>query len=116
MTTIRVNATFPKVSSADLAAFRHAAATALEVARSEPGVLQYEWFFDDTESVCVVQETYQDVQALLAHAAALGETLTTLSQLGGGCEIAMFGDPPSGLIEPAAPVRRSIFRASFQRK
>ena len=49
--------------------FKRAAAEALQIARSETGVLQYEWSFDDAETLCVVHETYEDFAALLEHMA-----------------------------------------------
>ena len=67
MNRIQVNAKFANISSSNLAEFKKVAAHALEIAKSEPGVLQYDWFFDDTQTVCVVRETYQDSEALLAH-------------------------------------------------
>ena len=116
MHRIRVNARFPDVSSSNLSAFKHAAAAALEIARREPGVLQYDWFFDDTGTVCVVHETYRDSHALLAHAAVLGDILTALSELGGGCQLELFGDPSSLVVDATAQVQRSIFRSAFQGK
>jgi quinol monooxygenase YgiN len=116
MNRIQVAARFPNVSGSNLAEFKKVAAHALEIAKSEPGVLQYEWFFDDTHTVCVVRETYQDSEALLAHITTLGVTLNTLSELGGGCELEMFGDPSPLLVDATAPVQRSIFRSSFQGK
>jgi hypothetical protein len=47
MNRIQVNAKFANVSSSNLAEFKKVAAHALEIAKSEPGVLQYDWFFDD---------------------------------------------------------------------
>ena len=116
MNRIQVNATFANVSSSNLAEFKKVATHALEIAKGEPGVLQYDWYFDDTQTVCVVRETYQDSEALLAHITTMGEALDTLSQLGGGCELEMFGDPSPQLVEVTAPLRRSIFRSSFQGK
>jgi Antibiotic biosynthesis monooxygenase len=113
---VRVTARFPHVWGVDLAQFKKAAAHALEVARGEPGVLRYDWFFDDTETVCLVRETYEDSEALLAHIANLGETFDTLSQLGGGCELEMFGNPSAQLLDATPPSRRTLFRASFQGK
>jgi quinol monooxygenase YgiN len=114
MNRIQVNARFTNISSSNLAAFKKAAADALEIAKSEPGVLQYDWFFDDTQTVCVVRETYQDSQALLAHITTMGEALNTLGQLGGGCELEMFGEPSPQLVDVTAPLQRSIFRSRFQ--
>jgi quinol monooxygenase YgiN len=116
MNRIQVTATFANISSSNLAEFKKVAARALEIAKSEPGVLQYDWFFDDTHTVCVVRETYQDSEALLAHIANMGEALNTLSELGGGCELEMFGDPSPLLVDVTAPIQRSIFRSCFQGK
>ena len=116
MNRIQVNAKFAHVTSSNLAEFKRVAAHALDIARNEPGVLQYDWFFDDTDTVCVVRETYQDSEALLAHIANMGEALNTLSELGGGCELEMFGDPSPLLVDVPAPPQRSIFRSCFQGK
>ena len=116
MNRIQVNAKFANVSSSNLAEFKKVAAHALEIAKREPGVLQYDWFFDDTDTVCVVRETYQDSEALLAHIANMGEVLNTLGELGGGCELEMFGDPSPLLVDVPAPPQRSIFRSCFQGK
>lgn len=116
MNTIQVNAKFTNVSNSNLAEFKKVAAEALEIAKREPGVLQYDWFFDDTETVCVVRETYQDSESLLTHIAAMSEVLNRLSELGDGCELEMFGDPSPQLIDLTAPLQRSIFRSIFQGK
>ena len=102
MNTIQVNARFGHVPSSQLDEFKQVAAQALATAQSQPGVLRYDWYFDDTQTVCVVQETYQDSEALLAHIATMGEALNTLSELGGGCEIEMFGDPSPKLVDVTA--------------
>jgi quinol monooxygenase YgiN len=115
MNRIQVSAKFANVSSSNLAEFKKVAANALEIARSEPGVLQYDWFFDDTDTVCVVRETYRDSESLLAHITAMGQVLNRLSELGGGCELEMFGDPPPQLAD-VADEQRSIFRSTFQGK
>ena len=116
MNRIQVNAKFADISSSNLAEFKKVATHALEIAKSEPGVLQYDWFFDDTQTVCVVRETYQDSEALLAHITTMGGMLNTLSELGGGCELEMFGDPSPLLVDVPAPPQRSIFRSCFQGK
>jgi quinol monooxygenase YgiN len=114
MNRIQVTATFANVSSANLAEFKKVATHALAIAEGESGVLQYEWFFDDTQTVCVVRETYQDSEALLAHITNMGGTLDTLSELGGGCELEIFGDPSPRLVEVTAPLQPSVFRSWSQ--
>ena len=116
MNSIRVNAKFVDIPAANLAEFKKVAAEALAITRSEQGVLQYDWFFDDTETVCVVLETYKDSEALLAHIANVGEEFGRLVELGGGCELEMFGDLPAQLVEATAGVQRSVFPSYFQGK
>jgi quinol monooxygenase YgiN len=116
MNRIQVTARFANVSSSNLAEFKKVAAQAMDIAKGEPGVLQYNWYFDDTQTVCVVRETYQDSEALLAHNTNMGETLDTLSELGGGCELQIFGDPSPLLVDVTAPLQPSIFRSYFQGK
>ena len=67
MNRIQFSARFANVSSATLAEFKEAAAEVMDIAKGEPGVLQYDWFINDNQTVCVVRETYQDSDALLAH-------------------------------------------------
>lgn len=116
MDGIHVTARFANVSSANRAEFKQVAAAALDISRRERGVLQYDWFFDETETVCVVCEVYQDSQALVAHIANLGETVGRLAALGGGCELELFGDPSFPMAEPGPGVHRSVFRSRFQGK
>jgi quinol monooxygenase YgiN len=112
---VQVTARFANVSDGNREAFRRVAADALAISRREPGVLRYDWFFDDAGTVCVVQETYEDSSALVAHIANLGDTFAKLVELGGGCQLELFGDPPS-VADPGAGVQRSVFRSRFQGK
>jgi len=45
------------------------------VKEKDKGVLQYNWFFDEKESECVVVELYKDSAAVLNHAGLIGELL-----------------------------------------
>ena len=116
MNKIQVSARFANVSNDNRAEFKQVAAAALAISKREPGVLEYDWFFNDAETVCVVRETYQDSEALLAHIANVGETFGKLVDLGGGCELELFGDPSVPMVDTSAGVRRSVFRSRFQGK
>ena len=83
--------------------------------QTRAGVLQYDWFFNDDETVRVVLETYEDSSTLLAHIANLGDTFAKLVDLGGGCVLELVGDAPS-MEDPVAGVQRSVFRSHFQGK
>jgi quinol monooxygenase YgiN len=56
--------------------FKELAAQCMRSVRErDPGTLQYDWFFNDTHTECVVRETYKDSGAVLEHIANLGATL-----------------------------------------
>jgi quinol monooxygenase YgiN len=116
MNNIQVSARFADIPTANLAEFKKVAAGALAITRSEPGVLQYDWFFDDKETVCVVLERYQDSEALLAHVANVGEAFDRLVELGGACELQIFGEPSDRFLETTGGLRRSVFPSYFQGK
>ena len=116
MNSIQVRAKFADIPTTSLAEFKKVAAEALVITKSEPGVLQYDWFFDDKETVCVVLETYQDSEALLAHIANVAEPLGRLVELGGSCELEMFGEPSARLLDATTGFQRFVFRPYFQGK
>ena len=115
MNGIQVNARFSRVARSRLPEFKRLAGEAFQIARSEPRVLQYQWFLNDAETLCVVRETYEDSAALLEHMANVSEVFARLIEVAGGCELEIFGDAP-GLPDETPPgLRRSVFRSPFQR-
>jgi quinol monooxygenase YgiN len=116
MKTIQVNAKFTNITSANLAEFKKVAAEALEITKGEQGVLQYDWFLNDDETVCVVLETYQDPHALLAHITNTDKVFAKLIELGGACELQMFGNPPTHLDATPTGLQRSLFASYLQGK
>ena len=114
MDQLQVTATFPNIASENLAEFKQVAARALESARGEPGTVQYDWFFNDDESRCVVRETYANSEAVLAHLGNTGELLGKLIELG-GFQVEVFGDPSAQLMEAAAALQPSTY-SYFQGK
>ena len=54
--------------------YKRLSAEAMEIVRTkEPGTLQYDTYFNDDRSECVVIERYKDSEAALEHAANLAE-------------------------------------------
>jgi hypothetical protein len=54
--------------------FKRLSAQAMEIVRTkDTGTLQYDVFFNDDQSECMVLERYRDSEALSEHAAHLGE-------------------------------------------
>ena len=115
MEHIQITATLPSIAPADLAEFKRVAGQALEITKAEAGTLQYDWFFSDDETKCVVRETYENSDAVLAHIANVGDLIGQLAQLGGGLEIEGFGTMSPQLAEAAAAFQPTVY-SFFQGK
>ena len=94
--------------------FKTAAAACMKSVREkDTGTLQYDWFFNDDQSCCVVRERYRDSNAVLEHMGNLGAVLGELLELAGPMELEMFGDPSEELRTTVAPFGAAIY-AHFQ--
>ena len=112
---LQVTATFPRIPSDNLSEFKRMAGEALKVTADDPGVSQYDWFFNEDESKCVVRETYADSDAVLTHLGLLGDMLGTIIELAGGVEIEVFGSPSDALVKAAEALQPTIY-SYFQGK
>ena len=83
MDKIQVTATFPNIAPADRATFKELVNKAIDIAKTEPATLQYDWFSNADETRYVVREAYANSDAVLAHMGNLGELLGQLAELGG---------------------------------
>ena len=73
--------------------YKRLAAEAMEIARTkDTGTLQYEVYFNDDESECVVVERFSDSEALLEHGANLAH-LTEAILATGSVEGELLGEP-----------------------
>ena len=58
----------------ELEEFKRLAAQCMEIVRAkDTGTLQYNIYFNDDQSECIVLERYRDSEALIEHAAHLGD-------------------------------------------
>jgi len=58
-------------------------AECMEIVRTkDTGTLQYEIYFNDDQSECIVLERYRDSEALFEHAQHLGELMETIPATG----------------------------------
>jgi quinol monooxygenase YgiN len=63
-----------KFHEGKLEEFKRLAAQCMEIVRTkDTGTLQYDIYFNDDQSECVVHERYRDSEALIEHAAHLGD-------------------------------------------
>ena len=65
-----------KFHEGKLEEFKRLSAQALEIVKAkEPGTLQYDIYFNEDESECIVLERYRDSEAAIEHAANLGDQM-----------------------------------------
>ena len=63
-----------KFHEGELEEFKRLAAQCMEIVRTkDTGTLQYDIYFNDDQSECIVLERYRDSEALIEHAAHLGD-------------------------------------------
>lgn len=101
-------------------AFRAAAEEAIKLTRSEKGTLQYEWFLDEDQGTCTLQEQFADQEGAIAH--LTGKTVeTVLPKLLEASEIESFrvlGTPGPELeeaLENFPVTSRASFLGGFDR-
>ena len=63
--------------------FKRLAAQCMEIVRTkDTGTLQYEIYFNDDQSECIVHERYRDSEALIEHAAHIGNLMEAIVATG----------------------------------
>lgn len=86
-----------KFHEGKLEEFKRLAARAMETARTkDTGTLQYEIYFNDDQSECIVLERYKDSDALIEHGAHLGALAEAILATG-SVTSACLGEPSGGL-------------------
>jgi quinol monooxygenase YgiN len=86
-----------KFHEGKLEEFKRLSAQAMEIVRTkDTGTLQYEIYFNDDQSQCIVLERYKDSEALIEHAAHLGD-LTEAILATGYTAIELLGEPSAEL-------------------
>ena len=101
------------IRAGKLEEFKLLAAQCMRVVRDrDSGTLQYDWFFNDDQSECVVRETYRNSDAVLEHVANLGPTLGAML---GVCDMVLeiYGAPSDQLVKATAGLAPKIY-APFQ--
>ena len=63
--------------------FKRLSAQCMEIVRTkDTGTLQYEIYFNDDQSECIVLERYRDSEALIEHAAHIGDLMEAIVATG----------------------------------
>jgi len=78
--------------------FKRLSAVCMEIVRTkDPGTLQYDTFFNEDESECIVLERFRDLDALLQHGANIGDELMEAIVATGECFGELLGAVPEEL-------------------
>jgi quinol monooxygenase YgiN len=78
-----------------LEAFKRLSARCMEIVRSQdPGTLQYDTFFNEDESECIVLERFRDIDALLQHSENIGDEMMQAIVATGECSGELLGPVP----------------------
>jgi quinol monooxygenase YgiN len=98
-----------KFHEGKLEEFKHLAAQCMEIVRTkDTGTLQYDIYFNDDQSECIVHERYRDSDALIEHAAHLGEIMAAVFATG-SVSSALLGEPSTELREMMADSEVRLF-------
>jgi quinol monooxygenase YgiN len=108
MDTIQVTARLT-IHEGKLEEFKELAAQCMRAVRErDSGTLQYDWFFNNTHTECVVRETYKDSGAVLEHIANLGPTMGALLGVS-DMALEIYGSPSAELVKAAAGLAPRIY-------
>ena len=84
-----------KFHEGKLEEFKRLSAVCMEIVRSkDPGTLQYDTFFNEDETECIVLERFRDLDALLQHGANIGDELMEQIVATGECFGELLGPVP----------------------
>ena len=89
--------------------FKALAAECMRTVREkDSGTVQYDWFFNEAQTECVVLEAYRDSQAVLEHNANIGATLGAILAIS-DCTFEVYGTPSPKLLEAAAGLSIKVY-------
>ena len=87
-----------KMHEGRLDEFKRLSAQAMEIVRTkDSGTLQYDTYFNDDESECVVIERYRDSEAAMEHAANLAELSAAILETVSVVHGEVLGEPSAEL-------------------
>ena len=96
MKDIQVSARL-KIHPGKMEAFKKVANACVEmVKQKDKGTIQYDWFYNQRNSECIVRERYVDSDAVLKHMANVGELLGGLVELS-TISLDLYGTPSENL-------------------
>lgn len=94
-----------------LSEFTDLVSRCLEVVREkDSGTLQYDWFLNADGTECVLRERYRDSDAVLEHAANLGDLMGRFMAISDP-DIEVYGAPTDALLAAIAALHPRVYSA-----
>ena len=94
----------------DVEEFKRLSAQVIDIVRAkDTGTLRYEIYFNDDQSESVVYERYRDSEAVIEHAAHVGDLMAAIFATA-SVSSELLGDPSAGLTAMTAGSGVSLFR------
>lgn len=108
MNNLQITARY-QIHDGQLAEFKKLAQECLSIVKAkDKDTLQYDWYFDEAQSECVLREAYPDSNALLAHLGNIGELFGKLIALG-DFSAEVYGQPSDELLKATTGLNIKVY-------
>jgi len=86
-----------KIHDGKLAEFKNLASQFMAIVKAkDTGTLQYDWYFNEDETVCVIKEKYMDSAAVYVHLGNVGDLLAKVGLIS-DFTVEFYGNPSEEL-------------------
>ena len=108
MENLQITARY-QIYNGNLAAFKKIAEECLSIVKAkDKDTLQYDWYIDESQTECVLRETYPDSDALLSHLGNIGDLFGKLVALG-DFSAEIYGQPSEELLKVTSGLNIKIY-------
>lgn len=108
MNNLQITARY-QIHSGKLAEFKKIAEECHSIVKvKDKDTLQYDWYFDESQTECVLRETYPDSDALLAHLGNIGKLGGKLVALG-NFSAEIYGQPSEELLQAISGLNIKVY-------
>ncbi|MEP3278618.1 MAG: antibiotic biosynthesis monooxygenase [Stappiaceae bacterium] len=98
-----------KIKPGQLEAFKSVMTEMVAVTRQEEGMLIYEWYFSEDETICEIHERYRDTAAVLVHANSFGIFAARFQAAAIPVSMNVYGSPTEGVRTGLAPFKPDYY-------
>jgi quinol monooxygenase YgiN len=108
MKNLQITARY-QIHNGKCAEFKKIAEECLSIVNAkDTDTLQYDWYFDETKTECVLREAYTDSDALLAHFGNIGDLFGKLVAIG-DLSAEVYGQPSEELLQATKGLNIKVY-------